>query len=146
MPDKLTDKEILNPCYLCKHPNEKPNRRKHYKCNNEECEWLKCWARVKEWEKEINRLQAENERLKKDAKNKRLMILQLQQSNKYLKEHYFQYKDYYFKYKEELKTAKAEAYKEFAERLKKEQYLSIVAMVVSVEAIDNLLKELVGDK
>ena len=60
---KLTDSEIVNPCYLCKHPNEKPNRRKHYKCNNEECEWLKCWARVKELEEEINRLQAENEKL-----------------------------------------------------------------------------------
>ena len=44
-----------------------------------------------------------------------------------------------------IKHYKAEAYKEFAERLKEEQYLSIVAMVVSVEAIDNLLKELAGE-
>ena len=44
-----------------------------------------------------------------------------------------------------VQALKAEAYKEFVERLKKLQYLSIVDMVVSTKEIDNLLKELVGD-
>ena len=46
---------------------------------------------------------------------------------------------------EAIQEIKAEAYKEFAERLKKLQYLSIVNTVVSVNDIDNLLKELVGE-
>ena len=73
----------------------------------------------------INRLQGENERLKQIIEDKGGLIL--------------------------TETAKAEAYKEFAERLKERAiqtsfdpiYGSI--MTVDVDDVDNLLKELVGE-
>ena len=46
----------------------------------------------------------------------------------------------------ELKTAKAEAIKEFAEKLKKRFYLIAGRCVVNVYQIDNLVKEMVGEE
>lgn len=52
-------------------------------------------------------------------------------------------------YTQKLKTAKAEAHKEFAERLKdkffKIRYCESYYCVVDIDDIDNLLKKLVGD-
>ena len=77
------------------------------------------------------------------------MILQLQQSNKY-------YKSYYFQYKKELETAKAEAIKEFAERsceevdrMLNENWLFEAQAISSLYSIKNFIekikKEMVGD-
>lgn len=48
---------------------------------------------------------------------------------------------------DDIETAKAEAYKEFAEKLK-EEYCDIVlyGKIVTVNTIDNLLKEMVGEE
>ena len=66
----------------------------------------------------INRLQAENDRLARDV---------------------FTYKIRWAKAENRETKAKAEAYKEFAERLKEEHFLA------DEHDIDNLLKELVGE-
>lgn len=66
----------------------------------------------------FNRLQAENERFKQIIEDKGGLIL--------------------------TETAKAEAYKEFAERLK-ENFEPLNSPLLN-NRIDNLLKELVGDK
>lgn len=103
----------------------------------------------------INRKEAEIERLRKENKDKRLMILQQQQSIEYLKGCYFEYKDKY-------KTAKAEAYKECIEKAKSEidnkdghieegyalrgSWDKKYFYDSEIEDIlDNLLKETVGD-
>ena len=75
----------------------------------------------------ITRQQAENETLK--ALNGRLVVLG-------------------DRFRSELKTAKSEAYKEFAERLKERIYKGGVHPSVEDEFIcdiDNLVKELVGE-
>ena len=58
---------------------------------------------------------------------------------------------YKMHYDQTIKTAKSEAVKEFAERLEEYSYESmgnygISRMVVSVKDIDNLVKEMVGEK
>ena len=76
----------------------------------------------------INRLQAENERLSRE---------------------YFTYKIRWAKATAKLDTAKAEAYKEFAERCKKKASMygfgDKSGVWVNTKDIDNLLKEMVGD-
>ena len=95
-------------------------------------------------EEYINRLQAENERLKNaykqcawerdcfEADNKRLYEIIENKGGSIL-----------------IANAKAEAYKEFAEMLKekaKPHYFDNCNFAVPIEDIDNLLKEMVGDK
>ena len=98
----------------------------------------------------INRLQAENDELKSD-------IAILKDSNINLQELYQTEREKVTKAKQKvigvckmLKTAKAEARKEFAEKLKKEafkiNYCSSSYNVVDTDDIDNLLKELVGEE
>ena len=78
----------------------------------------------------INRLQAENEGLKSLNKNHKNMISMLNKP---------------------FNQIKAEAYKEFAERLKKGSYRIAIGSAITENRyvaqnnIDNLLKELVGD-
>ena len=88
-------------------------------------------TKVIDCEKEINRLQAENERLRNHIQEGIDLAKQLP---------------------EMIAIVKAEAYKEFAERLK--EYLGThydlsgdkkTHMIVDVDDIDNLLKELVGE-
>ena len=87
---------------------------------------VKCMELIFEY---INRLQAENERLKEENKN--LAIVD-----------YFQWE----------KDLKAEAYKEFAERLKKALYSDSCRLVFDSDldifecAIDNFLKEFGGSE
>lgn len=74
-------------------------------------------------DEELKRLQAENERLKEEIKKEQLYNLRMT-----------------------AHSVKSEAYKEFAERLKKESYERIdLTAYVEVSDIDNLLKELVGE-
>lgn len=48
-PDNL---EFCSPCYLCKHPNERPIRNKQ-KCNASECDYLRCYELFAELEDTI---------------------------------------------------------------------------------------------
>ena len=98
-------------------------------------------TKVIDCEKEINRLQAENERLKpfedKIAKfNSHIRVEDMLVFASSLEE-----------WLEFCENLKAEAYKEFAERLKdmSEHFWEEKENFVSEEQIDNLLKELVGD-
>ena len=87
---------------------------------------------IESQEEYINRLQEENERLKNECKN---------QSTLWSK-HFEQI------FETAKETIKAEAYKEFAERLKDGTGYydwEIKDMVYTEEEIDNLLKELVGE-
>ena len=98
--------DFTNPCYLCKHPSEKPNRNKKIKCNAEECEWLKVWMALRKALYEINRKNAENEHLKSNNR-----VLQ------HLLEKSWQRTDQLDKLN---KTVKAEAIKDFAEKVQAE--------------------------
>lgn len=48
-PDNL---EFCSPCYLCKHPNERPIRNKQ-KCSASECDYLRCYELFAELEDTI---------------------------------------------------------------------------------------------
>lgn len=89
----------------------------------------------------INHLKAENERLKKFLDMSRKVSLARRDRNLKICE-------LNQKILEELKTAKAEAYKEFAEKFKSKfrngDEVSYAEWLIHYEA-DNLLKELVGD-
>lgn len=111
----------------------------------------------------INRLQAENERLKDlyeksayeremflneltDAKaeNERLEKIRQEQGKRIddLRGVKYEQIEVIHNLKQELITAKAEAYKEFAERLKE----NLIEKSIVYMAIDNLLKELVNEE
>ena len=84
----------------------------------------------------INRLKAENERLRNDVLAKEYEYNDMLEQRNSVERY--------------LETAKAEAYKEFAERLKAKKFKVMDInedefYVVEVETIDNLLKELVRD-
>ena len=129
MPDKLTDNEIVKAmtCYInhqdcdeCKYCID------DYFCNKAQI----CIDALDL----INRLQAENERL--ESLSERLGVSVNWKA------------DYIYELEDNLKTAKAEAYKEFAERLKekaKPHYFDNCNFAVPIDDIDNLLKEMVGE-
>ena len=90
----------------------------------------------------INRLQAENGNYSHNNRTMTKDILDLQKENEELRVTIKAFTDFGKLYSE----IKAEAYKEFAERLKKESYERIdLTAYVEVSDIDNLLKELVGE-
>ena len=131
----MTDNEIIEALECCvKH--------------NGNCEPCEIWEFCREHSDQmpietldlINRQKAEIERLNKE-------LVENKADNRYI-----QRLEALFKCASmELKTAKAEAIKEFAERLKEnEQEVcsghGIHERVVSVWRIDNLVKEMVGDE
>ena len=93
--------------------------------------------RVKQWlEHENNRQQAEIERLQKELALKGLEYTLLERDRA---------KDI-CDFAEELKTIKAEAIKEFAERLKTNDFFANFTYKGEAQLIiDNLVKEMVGD-
>ncbi|MBQ8893388.1 MAG: hypothetical protein IJ043_03155 [Clostridia bacterium] len=80
----------------------------------------------------INRQKAEIERLKSGCKK-------LVEKQNLYKENIQATREY------QIEQAKAEAIKEFAERLKKEAFFDTGWCVMPVDCIDNLVKEMVGD-
>ena len=46
--------EFCYPCYLCKHPEERPIRNKQ-KCSMEECDYLKCYEALSALEDKIEK-------------------------------------------------------------------------------------------
>ena len=121
MPGKLTDKEIVKALECCKSDTTICNECPYDKIG--ECIEKMCADSIDL----INRLQGENERWRKNCDDL--------------------YKEMSERLKAELKIerrlAKAEAYKEFAERVKKLPYYPSYTNLH--KAVDNLLKELVGD-
>ena len=122
MTDKLTDSEILKALECCnifmvKHCVD---------CPLFERNAISCEKRLGKLTLDlINRLQEEIERLKSMNQAKLDMIHDL---------------------RADLETAKAEAYKEFAKKLKhKAINIGVNDSIVSTFAIDETLKELVGD-
>ena len=130
--DKLTDSEIVKALECCCEAELKEDCEK-LKCPFFDNETYNCMnvddenAMYRYARDLINRLHAENERLKDD--------------NKFLQDNRWK----------ELSFVKAEAYKEFAERLKKQVYKVYKGGIhPTVEdefiyEIDNLLKEMVGE-
>jgi hypothetical protein len=142
MPDKkLTDNEIVKALECCARPL--PH------CYCDECPAGAnggCAMKTENIIDLINRLQAENE--KKDRAFENLIEVA-----RLWKEKYNNAKKELFNKTEQLKTAKAEAYKEFAERLKNvpvrfhiehDGLDKFVPFIDDID-IDNLLKELVGE-
>ena len=122
MPDKLTDKEIVKALECCITNNY--GARECVECPLFSCDT--CKSDLCKYVLDlINRLQAENERLQQTVEDKGGLIL--------------------------IDNAKAEAYKEFAERLKEKiiveynEYDEQEYPRARIKDIDNLLKEMVGE-
>ena len=163
MPNKLTDSEIVKALECCKY---------EYDTKCELCCYnfysrTGCRAELRRNALDlINRLQAENGRQKSDNKQHKSVINNLRQELKDLrakcKSEHLKFLIYEKKVEElseilsdtiriRQTEIKAEAYKEFAERLKKALYSDSCRLVFDSDldifecAIDNLLKELVGE-
>lgn len=134
MPDKLTDNEIIKAFECCYNDKPCSDCPFYVDCNcttpKNDTEFL-----PKKIVEIINRLQAENERLKKETKK--------------CKEHYKMACSERNEFLEQLETAKAEAYKEFVERLKESKPIehkgTLYYETFTIREVDNLLKELVGE-
>ena len=139
MPDKLTDTEIIKALECCVRDDS----------GVQECDgcpydiYDHCTPKLRKATLDlINRLQAETERLLNLVKNQSLMIAEQDKEIKRLKKVQMQLDDLCKMHN----IIKAEAYKEFAERLKENSIATFSWKgVVMVEEIDNLLKELVGE-
>jgi 5'-3' exonuclease len=89
----------------------------------------------------VEKQQAEIEMLRGEDKEKTETI-------DFLKKRVVGWNNDYCELKMQIKTAKVEAIKEFAERLKEkaiENYIENLIMTVDADEIDNLVKEMVGD-
>ena len=168
MPNKLTDSEIVKALECCKSdgiicfecPYKKTNgcmeklsadaldlinRQKAY---IEKCEKVEHFA-----DKTIATLQAENERLKSDVSVSRDAFLSMKDRYEYEKEKVKNAKQKCIDIAKALKTAKAEAYKEFAEKLENRILSMLTTATLEEKEIicacigtnNNILKELVGD-
>ena len=132
MPNNLTDKEVIKAFkdFLIEQVDGYTD---HVETGGERYEFIeKELELLKETDNLINRQKAEIERLtaERDVMHQDVIAAE--------------------EYAWQCKTAKAEAYKEFAERLKEKSkqgkgYLGNVYHSVDVAEIDNLLKEMVGD-
>ena len=142
MPDKLTDNEIKKALELClKNECDKCPFNLSEVC---QIDLMKLLFDL------INRLQAENERLKfvrtRDAQRYNEKISDQAHTNCILIDLHSNAIKEVKELEDRLKTAKAEAYEEFAERLKENSIATFsFEGFVLVEEIDNLLKELVGE-
>ena len=147
MPDKLTDSEIVKGIEYCSKQESDENCKKcpiYKQCNEDPCYEEKLALDL------INRLQAENERLEDVKKHIDTVIhrdCEYPSAETYNKAFQKVLEHLY-----DNATAKAEAYKEFAERLKKALYSDSCRLVFESDlnifecAIDNLLKEMLGGK
>lgn len=154
MPDKLTDAEVKKALECCVGDNDGKN-----------CFDCPLWE-IDDCQEQllldaldlINRLQAENERLKSDVSVSRDAYMSMKDRYEYEKEKVEKAKQKCIDIGKALKNAKTEAYKEFAERLKTEfsqyqrEYRNVLndegacAMIIAKKGVDNLLKELVADE
>lgn len=122
----MTDNEIIKALECCKKDD----------CDNCPNNFGNCYANLSGYAIDlINRLQAEIERLKECPKC-------IYEYDGKTTEYCVQGTCSNFKTVEQIKS---EAYKEFAEKLKKRFYLCAGRCVVNVYHIDNLLKEMIDE-
>lgn len=163
MPDKkLTDNEIVKALECCIKVKTLADCKNigcpaltsqgcyYFLRTDEYCEGVIFIEIIKDALDLINRLQAEVERLKSDVSVSKDAYMSMKDRYEYEKEKVEKAKQKCIGIAKALKTAKAEAYKEFADRLKEKSkqgkgYLGNVYHSVDVAEIDNLLKEMVGD-
>ena len=128
MPDKLTDKEIVKALECCSINKKCTGCYFNTQTTDDMCPRVL----MRNTLDLINRLQAENERLKKEVKN--------------CKEHYKMACSERNEFLESLKTAKAEAYKECLEKVEQRDVSeSDFYIMVKKTEFDNLLKDLVDN-
>ena len=150
MPDKLTDSEIIKALGIC---SKSTNGCSHNKYTCKDC-YLNgqpmCSAvLIQDTIDLINRLQEKNLNLTSDLTSLQNDLTSLKAENEKLKKSNEMFADIGKLYSE----IKAEAYKEFAEELKKKmvkhnfKYADTLfsANVATAPMVDNLLKELVGE-
>ena len=125
---QFTDEEIIKALELCNKPADPEICENCPFCSDFKCLYiLKANAL-----KLINRQKAEIEKLE-NARQKQAQILSEETEQKY-------------ELIDKLSQVKAEAYKEFAERLKEKKLQSTLdARICTTEMIENLLKEMVGE-
>ena len=122
----MTDNEIIKALECCTDESYENCNECPYSTDTLSCERLKLLEDSLDL---INRQKAEIERLKKEVSVAR---------------------DAYISIQDRYEHTKAEVYKEFAERLNEEAQIAdcfdSYNMVVGTHSIDNLLKEMVGEK
>ena len=125
---QFTDEEIIKALELCNKPADPEICENCPFCSDFKCLYiLKANAL-----KLINRQKAEIEKLE-NARKKQAQFLSEERGQKY-------------ELIDKLSQVKAEAYKEFAERLKEKKLQSTLdARICTTEMIENLLKEMVGE-
>jgi hypothetical protein len=125
---QFTDEEIIKALELCNKPADPEICENCPFCSDFKCLYiLKANAL-----KLINRQKAEIEKLE-NARQKQAQFLSEERGQKY-------------ELIDKLSQVKAEAYKEFAERLKEKKLQSTLdARICTTEMIENLLKEMVGE-
>ena len=125
---QFTDEEIIKALELCNKPADPEICENCPFCSDFKCLYiLKANAL-----KLINRQKAEIEKLE-NARQKQAQFLSEERGQKY-------------ELIDKLTQVKAEAYKEFAERLKEKKLQSTLdARICTTEMIENLLKEMVGE-
>ena len=125
---QFTDEEIIKALELCNKPADPEICENCPFCSDFKCLYiLKANAL-----KLINRQKAEIEKLE-NARQKQAQFLSEERGQKY-------------ELIDKLSQVKAEAYKEFEERLKEKKLQSTLdARICTTEMIENLLKEMVGE-
>jgi hypothetical protein len=148
MPNKLTDNEIVKALENAEYRRDGITLRGFYLdheiikqvidlINRQKAE-IKEWKRVVEtWVEQHEKDKAEIERLKKSNRNWRRKVQRLKADINIELDNFASEYDY---------NIKAEAYKEFAERLKATAKANEWNGTICGVDIDNLLKELVGDE
>ena len=143
----MTDNEIIKALECCKNDD----------CDNCPNDFGNCYANLSGYSLElINRQQEEIDRLRKEVNLVSIQFQDLQERYEEVQTEIEQWKEEANKYQklwctsvDDIETAKSEAYKEFAERLKDGAQMAdcfdSYNMVVGTHFIDNLLKEMVGE-
>ena len=134
---KLTDEEIIQTLECCKD------------CCCKQCDEEPDFQEAINL---INRQKAENEMLKKRISDKKHALFEQQEYTAELQQTLETKCDDCDnirlsrpEYWKAIKAAKAEAYKEFAERLKNEKIAPPFSINCTINMVDNLLKEMVGE-
>ena len=142
MPDKLTDSEIIKALRSWLEEIRKSRQAYLEKVNEEHYPSMRYEYLLSDTIHEINRQKAEIERLSEENEKQRLIVEAIDDNMFPL--------PFETDYDKAIKTAKAEAIKEFDERLKKKTYPFPCAVgvenAVTVRAINDLVKEMVGEE
>ena len=143
----MTDNEIIKALECCKNDD----------CDNCPNDFGNCYANLSGYSLElINRQQEEIDRLRKEVNLVSIQFQDLQERYEEVQTEIEQWKEEANKYQklwctsvDDIETAKSEAYKEFAERLKDGAQMAdcfdSYNMVVGTRFINDLLKEMIDE-